>query len=334
MKTFNLIALAMMAASSLALGQQDAAAANKVKAYVQLDKGGVGLLTLDGANGSVFQYTNAQEQKMQIDATKCKLFYINTPDDLAAAMKTYSSKNYDAARKQLAACKSKYMPYAGLPGNPSLTAALLELECAVKQLDWDGVKAIASSFPTKGVNKADVGMILNIKAAGILGNVSDDPAAAEAQIKAADELLNNKGAMKQCGSSVYGRLKYAQGRALASQIPAAELAGTISADNAAKASEAIDVLCQAAMSSHSADRELALDAMQRAQAMLWAMPGVQDYANHNPKQDANTWGSAPHNFKDAVALAFILKNVYGVEDAKLNRAASLFFNTMEGKTKN
>lgn len=332
MKTFNLIALAAIAASSLSFGQE--AAANKVKAYVQLDKGGVGLLTLDSANGSVFQFTQNEEQKM-LDANKCKLFYINTPDDLAAAIKTYSSRDYAAARKQLAACKNKYMPYASLPGNPSLTAALLELECAVCQLDWAGVKAIADSFPTKGINKADIGTILRYKTAGILGNVSDDAAASESQIQAVNELLNNKAAMKQCDSTVYGWLKYALGRAQEAQIPAAEVAGTISEGNAAKANEAIDTLCQAAMSSHSADRELALDAMVRAQALLWAMPGVQDFANRNPKMDATIWGSAPHNFKDAVTLAYIIKNVYCAPqtDARINRAAALFFNTLEGKTK-
>ncbi len=334
MKTFNFIALAAVAASSFAFGQE-AAAANKVKAYVQLNKGGVGLLTLDSAKGSVFQFTQNEERKM-LDANKCKLFYINTPDDLAAALKTYSSRDYAAARKQLAACRTKYMPYAGLPGNPSLTAALLELQCAVNQLDWEGVKAIAGSFPTEGIHKSDIGTILRYKAAGILGNVSDDAAASESQIAAANELLNNKGAMKRCDSTVYGWLKYALGRAQAAQIPAEEVNGTISEGNVAKASEAIDTLCQAAMSSHSADRELALDAMTRAQALLWAMPGVQDYANRNPKTDAAVWGSAPHNFKDAVALAYIIKNVYCAPhtDAKIKRAASLFFNTLEGKTKN
>ena len=77
--------------------------------------------------------------------------------------------------------------------------------------------------------------------------------------------------------------------------------------------------------------ELPIDAMVRAQALLWAMPGVKEYAAKGASMDAGKWGEAPANFRDAVALAYMLKNIYGAGGETIDAAAKLFFNTQAGK---
>ena len=46
---------------------------------------------------------------------------------------------------------------------------------------------------------------------------------------------------------------------------------------------------------------------------------------------ANKWNAAPANFRDAVALAYMLKNVFDTSNATVDEAAKYFFNTRAGK---
>jgi len=327
MKLFNMIALGLAATAGAAYAQQEPAQ-TQVRAYVQFERSRPTVLSLKKANGKdKFVYT-VQDQEMQGNADKCKLFFIQTPADLASAIRTLKERDFASARKQLAAVKGKYAAWQGLPGDPSTKAALLELECAVRQLDLEGLKGLVSSFPhadwLEGEDK------LQFAAARVLAGVSDDPAAAVGAREKAEGLLKNETIVSAINSRAYGWLKYAIGRSYAAEIPAAELSGTISEANVQKANLAIDNLCQAAMSSHGADMELPVDAMRRAQAILWAMPGVKDYANRIGKMDRRRWSDAPANFRDAVSLAYLIKNVYdsdnGKKDAALDKAASYFFN--------
>ena len=123
---------------------------------------------------------------------------------------------------------------------------------------------------------------------------------------------------------------FAKAHATAAAITPDELAGTISEGNLAAANAAIDLYCQAGASSHGRAMELPVEAMTRAQALLWAMPGVKDYAAKGA-MDAGKWGAAPANFRDAVALAYMLKNVFGASNETIETAAKLYFNTQAGK---
>lgn len=334
MKSYNIIALAFAAAAccfGTAEAQQNAAPSNKVKAYVQF-KGGKPMnieLEPTAEKNAVVYVDKNTEQQMKADASKCSLFYIQTPADLAAATKAYTGQDFAAARKQLAACKEKYKGYVGLPGNPCTAAAVTELECAVRQMDWDGLKGLVASFPEAA------GLEFNNKTmydvAGVMSKISDDPGALES-VKAAVEPIAKD---KYINSAQYGWLMYALGRAYAAQVPAAELDGSVSDANLANANQAIDHLCQAAISSHGAMTEIPVDAMMRAVKLLWAMPGVKEFASQASKLDVAKWNAAPHNFRDAVSLAFLLKNVYkpDLNDQFITRVAGYHVNSLEGKEK-
>lgn len=334
MKVYNIVALALAAVGFVgtATAQEKAGNASQVKAYVQFEKGKPMIIALaPKQDGTKFFYIDEESEKMMGgDSAKCNLFYIQTPADLAAATKTFKGGDFDAARKQLGACKEKYKAYVGLPGNPATKAAVMELECAIRQMKWEDVKALVASFPNAG------GLEYNDKAlyevAKVMAGVSDDPAAL-AGIKAGVDAVKGD---KYINSAQYGWLMYALGRAYAAQIPAAQLEGNIAKDKVADANLAIDTLCQAAVSSHGAAMELPKDAMLRAVKILWAMPGVKEYAGQAAAgMDLNKWNSAPNDFRDAVALAYLIKNVYvpEIKDSTINRLASFHVNTLEGKEK-
>ncbi|MBQ4613972.1 MAG: hypothetical protein IJB31_03495 [Akkermansia sp.] len=333
MKVFNLVALALAATACFtgtAMAQQKAGSA-LVKAYVQFEKGKPMNIALEPKqDGTKFFYIDkGTEQVMGADAAKCDLFYIQTPVDFAAAAKTYAGNDFDAARKQLAACKEKYKAYVGLPGNPCTKSAVLELECAIRQMKWNEVKELVASFPNPGALEFNDKALYEV--AKIMGNVSDDPGALEA-IKGAVETAK---ADKYINSSQYGWLMYALGRAYAAQIPADQLEGTIAEAKVADANLAIDTLCQAAVCSHGAQMEIPVDAMKRTMKLLWAMPGVKEYVAQANNMDVNKWNAAPYNFRDAVALAYLIKNVYAPEtqDGTIDRLAKFHVNTLEGKEK-
>ncbi len=331
MKSYHLIALALAATASIAgtAVAQQKANPSQVKAYVQFEKGKPMNVDLaPKADGTKFYYMDkATEQLLGADATKAELFYIQTPADFAAAVKTYAGNDLEDARKQLAACKEKYKVYAGLPGNPSVKASVLELECAIRQMKWEDVKALVASFPAASSLAYNDKSLYEV--AKVMANVSDAPGSLET-VKGAVEALK---ADKYMTSAQYGWLMYALGRAYAAQVPAAELDGTISAANEANANLAIDSLCQAAVSSHGAHMEIPVDAMMRSVKLLWAMPGVKDYVSQANNMDVAKWNNAPHNFRDAVALAYLLKMVYAPEkkDATIERLAKYHVNTLAGK---
>ncbi len=334
MKSFNIIALALAATaciSGTAVAQQKAEDANKIKAYVQFEKGKPMNVALEPKqDGTKFFYMDkSTEQLLGADAAKCDLFYIQTPVDFAAAAKTYAGCDFEGARKQLAACKNKYKAYVGLPGNPCTKAAVLELECAIRQMKWADVKELVASFPNPGALEANDKALYEV--AKVMSDVSDNPGALESVKTAVDTAK----AEKHINSSQYGWLMYALGRAYAAQVPAAEVEGTISDKNLTNANLAIDTLCQAAVSSHGAQMEIPVDAMMRTVKLLWAMPGVKEYVAQANNMDVNKWNAAPYNFKDAVALAYLIKNVYApdTKDATIDRLAKFHVNTLEGKEK-
>lgn len=334
MKAYNIVALALAAIGFVgtAVAQEKGGNAAQVKAYVQFDKGKpMNIALVPKQDGTKFFFINKEtEQMMGGDVTKCDLFYIQTPADLAAATKTYKGGDFDAARKQLGTCKDKYKAYVGLPGNPTTKAAVMELECAIRQMKWEDVKSLVASFPNAGALAYNDKALYEV--AKVMGGVSDDPGAL-AGIKAGVDAAKED---KYINSIQYGWLMYALGRAYAAQIPAAQLDGTIAEAKVADANLAIDTLCQAAVSSHGAAMELPKDAMLRAVKILWAMPGVKEYAGQAAAgMDLNKWNSAPHNFRDAVALAYLIKNVYipEIKDSTINRLASFHVNTLEGKEK-
>lgn len=284
----------------------------------------------NAAKGSFAYITKEQpDQPVESNTKDFKVFFITTPPELANATRAFDEGNLAEARRQLETVRNKYGVFSGLPDNPAVRAARMELECCVRLMDWNAVRRLTESSPNlKMLEPEDR---VGIEAARMLSEVSDDPATAEARNKKIEAFLADSNKVKYISTTEYGWLKYAQGRALASLIPADQIKNGISADNEVKASLAVDALCEAAMAGHGRDVELPVDAMVRAFHLLWSMPGVKAYAGSVKKMDKAAWDGGPSNFRDAVALAFMIRNIFApnAKDEAIVKAASLYFNARE-----
>ncbi len=335
MKSLNMLALglAALAAAPLATQAQEAPK-SKMQAYVMINKKAARVpVTQATGKGKFIFITN--DQQMQMDVAKCDMFKLITPVDLGAALNEYQAGNLASAREKLAAVKAKYAEYVGLPGNPSSQAAMLELDCALRQLDWAAAKDLAEKISHPDYLSEEDQATLAV--AKVLGNITDTPGALDAQREAVAAVLKSE-AGKKIGLKGYGRLRYALARAYEAQVPAEALAGTVSAEQAPDLIKAVDNYCQAALSTHGAAMEIPLDAMQRALRILWAQPGVKDYAAGGKEMDKARWAAAPVNFKDAVALAYLLKNVYTTDSgatlsqkALVDEVAQYYYNAEKDK---
>lgn len=270
------------------------------------------------------------DQPMERSTKECKVFLLSTPAELVVATRTYADGNLSQARRQLSAVSSKYLGFVGLPDNPAHKAAWLELDCLARLQEWAALGKLAGAFPGADFLDAQEKAVLDV--ARILSRVSDDPATAAARLKEVDSYLNDSSKKKKLSSTTYAWLKYAQARAKASSISEDMIANGIPDANVADAIQAVDALCEAAVATHGRDMELPLDAMKRAFAIMWAMPGVKAYANTAKKMDKKVWEAAPIDFREAVAMAFMIQNVIEPEckDETIRKAASYFFNAKEG----
>ncbi len=278
-----------------------------------------------------FAYMTPENEMTTASVKECKVFVVETPADLAKALRDYAGDHLKEARKQLTAVRNKYAPFAGLPNDPATRAALTELSCDARLLDWKSLGKAVQGFPSPKFLEQEERAVL--EAARILSMVEEGPDKAADRLKEAEALLADPAKSALLNSEAYSWVKYAVGRALADAITAEELNGTITKEHEVAASKAVDAYCEAAAVTHGRRMEVALDGLQRAFHLLWAMPGVKDYAGKGKEMDKKRWKAAPANFTDAVALAYMLQNNYGLEtkDGDIAAAASLFYNTMPDK---
>ncbi len=317
MKAINMLAIGLAAAAGLPMAAyaQDAAPKTKLQAFVMINKKTARIPVVQADGKGQFIFIN-EDQQLKMDVAKCGLFKFVTPVDFASAVEDYRAGNLESARKQFAGAKAKYAEYVGLPGNPSTEAALLELDCALRQQDWAAAKALADGFPHADYLGEDEQTKLAV--AKVLGNI---PGSLDSQTEAIKAILESP-AGKKIDIESYGWLRYALARAYEAQVPAEALAGTVTAEQAPGLIKAVDNYCQAGLCSHGTRMEIPLDAMQRAMCILWACPGVKEYAAGGTEMDAKRWNAAPVNFKDAVVLAQLLKTVYTTDGgAKLSQKA-------------
>lgn len=259
-------------------------------------------------------------------------FYVLTPNALHDALSEYAAEDFTTARKKLHNVRKQLANWRGIPEGPFIRAYRAELECAVRQLDFEGAAQVAKEFP------GDVKKILTpqdeamIKAVEMLGASLKNGAAAPDKFEEAVLKYLKEHDAKAITPFVYGMMYYAIGRAYEGSLPQEEVAAHAITDaNKAKANKAVNAYCIAGMSTHGAKMELPIDAMMRAQCLLWSMPGVQDEVKKYGKLTSpSKFKAATPNFQDAVALAYILVNVYGVDPASskiISAAAELYCNT-------
>ncbi len=314
MKSLTMLALGLAAVTAAPLAataqEENAAAKPKLQANVVIGSKGGRIAVLKAAGKDKFEFMR-DDQLMQMDVGKCGMFMLLTPEDMASAMNAYRGNELAEARKKFASVKTKYADYLGLPGNPAADAALYEIRCAVRMMDWAAAKQLANAVPHPDyLDDNDKALIAVAKA---LGNI---PAGKlDAQKKALAAILQGPEG-KALTMEEYGWIRYALARAYEAHVPAEALDGTVTAEQAPELAKAVDNYCQAALSTHGGHMEIPLDAMQRALRILWAMPGVKDETKAGPGMTAQRWNAAPVDFKDAVVLAYLLKNVYTHDHAE------------------
>ena len=325
-------ALAALSGMQFAAGQQ----APKLNAYVALPGAGAGQITLErgDGNGSFFYMQKGTDQLMTAKASACKMFYIQTPADMANALRDYYGGDYAAARKSFAAIKKKYAAFAGLPGSPCTVSALHELTCAVRMLDFAAAKELADSRP--GVSVLTGADAARVAAAKVAGMINDQPDSFPGIKEAVEAAMKAHG--RNLDSEANGWLRYALARGAAAMVPAEQLQGTISEDKVKAASVAVDFYCQAVMSMHGTQKAVPADALNRALALLWAMPGVKEYAAKVPKPvDKVGWNTAPADFRDAAAMAHYIKTMYpapaDAPNALADQLDAYFYNAKQGTSK-
>lgn len=277
--------------------------------------------------GTFVEQLNADDTKEVNIAKTYSLFYVVTPKSLVAAQRLYAEEDFAKALKELSKVRKQLENWCGLPEGPYLRAFRAEVECAIRSLKFDEAKKAVDALAGgahKLLTPQDEAMI---EAVQLLASAKGaDPVEMEAKIK---ELVEKYG--KAITPHQYGWLYYALGMAYESSLPADQ---AISAENQQKASKAIDAYCVAGISSHGAQMELPIDGMKRAQRLLWAMPGVQAEEKAFGHPTPQKFKKASQNFQDAVTLAYMLINVYGVnvsEDSPLAKAASYYQNTKAKK---
>lgn len=332
MKSLKHIGFALAAFSCV----QFAAAQQPVKlsAYVQVPGGKPAQMELErgDGNGTFFYLQKGTDQLMQAKASTCKLFYIQTPADMADALRDYYGGDYADARKGFAAAKKKYASFAGLPGSPCTMSALYELTCAIRMVDIAAVKGLAGSVPgDSALQGSDAARLAAAKVVGLINDKPDSFAPIKAGV---EEVLKEHN--RNLDSESNGWLRYALGRAAAAQVPAEQLQGTIAEDKVKAASAAVDFYCQAVMSMHGSQKALPMDALNRAMALLWAMPGVKDYAAKvSSPMTKQGWNAAPADFRDAVAMAHYMKTIYPTETPNelADKLDAYFFNAKKGVKK-
>ena len=284
--------------------------------------------------GSYVEQINADETK-DVDIKKTySTFYVLTPKPLVDALRLYAAEDFAHARPALNKVRKQLENWCGLPEGPYLRAYRAEVECAVRQLDFAGALKVIEDL-AKGAEKTLTTQDqVNVAAVKLLAAATAekgyDPAKMEELVK---KTIDKYG--KAITPAQYGWLHFAIGAAYQSSIPADQISShSISAEHQANASKAIDAYCIAGISSHGAQMELPIEAMKRAQLLLWSMPGVQAEVKAFGHPTLQKFKKASQNFQDAVTLAYMLINVYGVEaapDSPIAKAAALFQNTKAKK---
>ena len=326
MKLFKNIAFVLLALAGTQLGF--AQSAPKLTAIVQMGTGKPAQIELQRGDGkgSFFFMKKGTEDLMQAQASRCAMFLIMTPADMAKALRDYYGGDYAEARADFAKLRKKYAEFSGLPGSPGTLAPYYELVCAVRMGDVAGAKKLAEDIP--GARALNVSEAARVDAARVFAMIDDTPESYKAITEARAKVLKDRG--RNVDSEAYGWMQYAVARAAAATIPAAK-------DKAKSANAAVDYYCQAAMSMHGSQKVLPADAILRAMNLLWEMPGVQDYAATAAKpMDKKAWAKAPCNFCDAVALAHYYKALYAdpaAPNALADQLDAYFCNTLKGVKK-
>ena len=106
------------------------------------------------ANGPMVQFVESRESQevLQQMASAFKTLYIFETDDFVDAKVAMENRKYQDARNKFHALVNKYASTLSIKDSLSARAAVYELECAMRMMDWAGVKGLLAKFPVRGSN--------------------------------------------------------------------------------------------------------------------------------------------------------------------------------------
>ena len=106
------------------------------------------------ANGPTVQFVESRESQevLQQMASAFKTLYIFETDDFVDAKVAMENRKYQEARNKFHALVNKYASTLSIKDSLSARAAVYELECAMRMMDWAGAKGLAAKFPVRGAN--------------------------------------------------------------------------------------------------------------------------------------------------------------------------------------
>ncbi len=326
MNVVTTLSIALLGLTGLLSAQSESVPAPKLTALVQLSKGKAARVPINSARGaSAFIYTSSG-RAMQANLKDCRLFMFETPADLVSALTKYRAGDLKAARTSLSNVKKKYSATLGLPNDPAGQAAYFELLCAIRLQDWAGVKSLAASYP-KAAARSDRKKLL-LRVASLMGELTSPGAALQGKI---ESLLEDKKLVRTMDLEFYGFLRYALAQSIIAQLPPAAVKGSsLSGEDATKAIKAVDLLCEAVVCQHGANREFTVDALVQASKLLWSLADVHAYLVEiglNVEMTEGVWKKAPVNFREAVTLAFMAKSLADspLKDNDLNKIVRYYF---------
>ena len=207
------------------------------------------------ANGPTVQFVESRESQevlQQMDSA-FKTLYIFETADFVDAKVAMENRKYQEARNKFHALVNKYASTLSIKDSLSARAAVYELECAMRMMDWAGVKGLAAKFPVRGANLSPSAQN-DLEVAKIMALIPDKDWNG-VKSRAGSFLATKKNATRL----QQARMKYALGAA---------------AMVAQDWNKALDYFAEALVLLHGSDEELASACVARSLDAYLCMPDV------------------------------------------------------------
>ncbi len=227
-------------------------------------------------------------QDITLPFDKIKGYMMVTPNEYITAMEFFQDGRYRQARSMFADYRNKYRNIENLPANYAAECAYMEVECAVRMLDWPSVKALTPKLPRGNVVSRSTGS--NFDVYQLLGSLADNQP--DGVIKTATDLLQNK---NKLGLEQVARVYYALGASQAAK-----------AGDDTKAQEtALNNLAKAMIMQHGGGMELAGSAVKLSMDVLAMDPSIGEYMKNAPSElTPKIRLAAPKKVQELAALAY------------------------------
>lgn len=249
------------------------------------------------ANGPTVQFVETRESQeiLQQMASAFKTLYIFETDDFVDAKVAMENRKYHDARNKFHALVNKYASTLSIKDSLSARAAVYELECAMRMMDWAGVKGLVAKFPVKASNLSPSAQD-DLEIARIMALIPDKDWNG-LKSRASSFLATKKNATRL----QQARMKYALGAA---------------AMVAQDWNKALDYFAEALVLLHGSDEELASACVVRSLDAYMHLPDVAKFLGepavtaavearkHNPETVIPDiqMKTRPSNVKEAAAL--------------------------------